>query len=145
MQRRAPIARATGVAWIVALGLVCLATACDSPERRRARVGLAIFEANCAPCHGSRGGGAGEPTVVIGGIAVPDLRTLGQRVGRPLPTEVIAEYIDGRAAVEAHGPRSMPVWGDRLYADWPDSGSREEARAGTIALLVEYLESIQID
>jgi len=39
------------------------------------------------------------------------------RTGYPLPEDQIARFIDGRADVKAHGPRDMPVWGKRFYAE----------------------------
>ncbi|MGH0037058.1 MAG: c-type cytochrome [Myxococcota bacterium] len=137
-----------GRAGLCGLGGVCaiaLTAACDSPERREARTARAIYEANCAVCHGSRRGDEGPRIVAGTGRTAPDLRTLERRLGSPFPRERVAEYIDGRADVEAHGPRDMPVWGDRLYADWPEGDDREAARAGTISLLVDYLESIQVE
>ena len=101
--------------------------------------------ANCSACHGRIE--AGEPPQTIPDLEVqpPDLRTLARRWGLPLDRDRMTRHIDGRADVAAHGPRTMPVWGDRLYADWPESENREAARAGTIELLVEYLETVQLD
>ena len=137
--------------WMVAglsaviFGLLLAAAACDDSQDRRARVARNIFNANCSGCHGSIE--AGEPPRTLPGVEVqpPDLRTLARRWGLPLDRERMTRYIDGRADVAAHGSRTMPVWGDRLYADWPQSDNREAARAGTIELLVEYLETVQLD
>jgi len=117
--------------------------ACDSPERREARVARNLYEANCQPCHGGHADGA-DPRLVPGtDRRAPDLKTLAQRWGSPLPRERVAQMIDGREHVSAHGPRPIPVWGDTLYQDWPASENREQARAGTIDLLVSFIESIQ--
>ena len=68
-----------------------------------------------------------------------NLRLLSDRFGNPLPEDQVARFIDGRAEVKAHGPRDMPVWGERFYAE---TGSEREVRA-MIAELVAYLQSIQ--
>jgi mono/diheme cytochrome c family protein len=127
----------------VALLFLLSAVACDSPERREDRVARNLYEANCAACHGSHSRGE-EPQIVPGTERLaPDLKTLAQRWGSPLPRERVAAMIDGREQVKAHGPRPMPVWGDKLYEGWPEGENREQARAGTIDLLVGYIESIQ--
>ena len=72
--------------------------------------------------------------------AAANLRRLSERYGNPLPEKRIAQFIDGRAEVEAHGPRDMPVWGERLSAE--AAGDERHTRA-LIAKLVAYLQSIQ--
>lgn len=69
-----------------------------------------------------------------------NLRRLSERYGNPLPEAQIARFIDGRADVKAHGPRDMPVWGDRFYQEF-GGGERQVKRR--IAELVAYLQSIQ--
>ena len=44
-----------------------------------------------------------------------NLRKLGDKYGMPLPAHRIAELIDGRDTVRAHGTHEMPVWGEKLY------------------------------
>ena len=41
---------------------------------------------------------------------------LGDIYGSPLLPARLAELVDGRDAVRAHGAADMPVWGERLYA-----------------------------
>jgi hypothetical protein len=56
-----------------------------------------------------------------------------------LPEDRIARFIDGRGDVKAHGPRDMPVWGNRFYNE-SDGDERKAQRR--IAELVAYLQSI---
>jgi hypothetical protein len=79
---------------------------------------------------------------VAGSLITPpaNLRRLGERFGNPLPEDQVAGYIDGRAAVKAHGPRDMPVWGTRFY--YKSAGNERRVRQW-IAQLIAYLESIQ--
>ena len=37
----------------------------------------------------------------------------------------------------------MPVWGTRLSKDYPEAPGTEAVREGTVALIVDYLETIQ--
>jgi mono/diheme cytochrome c family protein len=96
------------------------------------RVAADVFDRYCARCHGD------GPEA-----SAPDLSQLWRRYGSPLPTAEIASFIDGTREVAAHGPREMPVWGEELYHQLPDTDTVKDMRAGTIALLVEYLQTIQ--
>ncbi len=127
------------------LALACVTgapawVACDDPDTRRIRTAERIYGGNCESCHGPLASGR-DPAVAYAG---PDLTRIAERRGGWPATEEIASYIDGREHVEAHGPRTMPVWGDRLYAGWPEGDDREAARAGAIAMIVDMLEASQI-
>ena len=69
-----------------------------------------------------------------------NLRLLSELYGNPLQEDKVARAIDGRAEVEAHGPREMPVWGER-FSDEGHAGERQVRKR--IAKLVAYLQSIQ--
>jgi len=99
------------------------------------------YDRYCAACHGLSDGG---PTPVAElGFQPADLRRLGERYGTPLDREALTDYIDGRHARSLGEERIMPVWGDRLYEHFPDTVEVDEMRAGTIGLLIDYLQSIQ--
>jgi len=119
----------------------------ESPEQTGAR----LYARYCASCHGVGGHGDG-PLVMVLTVKPFDLTRLGEKYGRPLPSERIAAFIDGRSDVKAHGPREMPVWGEQLYPanpgrspapDTPSGKLREEARRGAIELIIAYLQTIQ--
>jgi len=116
---------------------------CESHQEYRLRVARDVFDRKCARCHGSSGG-EGPHQVEDLGADAPDLRQLWRSYGSPLPHEELAEFIDGRRDVAAHGPRAMPVWGEEIYDNLPDGATVEEMRAGTIEMLLDYLESIQM-
>lgn len=102
-----------------------------------------LYVSYCARCHGLDGRGGGDDA---DGLLVPppDLTRLHERYGTPLPRERIAAFIDGREDVAAHGPRDMPVWGERLFEG--DSGPPQGVEASkrrAIDLLVDYLEALQ--
>jgi mono/diheme cytochrome c family protein len=103
--------------------------------------GHRYFVRYCASCHGQDGLGDGP---VAKSLARPpaNLRKLGDKYGVPLPAHRIAELIDGRDTVRAHGNRDMPVWGERLY----ELGHGEKGEAGigeVIAKIIAYLGTIQ--
>lgn len=101
--------------------------------------GKAIYMQYCAACHGTKGDGKGPMAPVLT-TPPTNLRLLSQKYGNPLPQDQIAKFIDGRADVKAHGPRDMPVWGQRFNAQ---SNGNEADTAARIAKLTAYLQSIQ--
>jgi mono/diheme cytochrome c family protein len=125
--------------WNAALAgllLIC-ATAASAPGDDVAQ-GRQIYLEYCASCHGLTGEGDGP---VAPALTTPpaNLRRLSERFGNPLPEDQVARFIDGRAEVKAHGPREMPVWGARFFAETRN----ENAVRARIARLVAYLQSIQ--
>ncbi len=127
----------------------------QSPEERTA-AGHERFLRYCASCHGREAKGGGP---VAGALKRPpaDLTRIELRRGRFDP-DFIASYIDGRVRVWEHGPGDMPVWG-RVF-DGEDEQTWREGRPrqpedqvppdnpltpGAIALIVDYLRSIQVE
>jgi len=105
------------------------------------RDGEKYFVRYCASCHGISGTGDGP---VAKSLAKPptNLRLLSDRYGSPLPAARLAQLIDGRDAVRAHGTSDMPVWGERLYA--MGEGERGELGIGELmGKIVAYQETIQ--
>jgi hypothetical protein len=134
--------RAGGLAGCLLLLLAFPLPGCSSTgEDRRMLVARQVFDRYCSDCHGTDASG---PTPVAGlGFQPADLRHLGDLYGTPLDREQLAAYIDGRHAKASGEARLMPVWGDRLYANLPETVEMDEIRAGTIELLIDYLASIQ--
>jgi mono/diheme cytochrome c family protein len=98
--------------------------------------GRVLYVHHCASCHGVAADGRGPVAPVL--TPPPrDLRTLRQRYGNPLPVDRIAQLVDGREIVTAHGPRTMPVWGDRL-----GEGGAARVR-GRIEAIVAWLATVQ--
>ena len=95
----------------------------------------------CASCHGEDGDGRGPAAKALT-TPPADLRLLGQKYGMPLPAYKIAQFIDGRDAIAAHGTREMPIWGERLYMLGKDK--RGELGVGeTIGKIIAYLNTLQ--
>jgi len=125
--------------WTLALaGLLLMFAAAASAEDDAVAQGRQLYLEYCGSCHGLTGEGDGP---VAHALTTPpaNLRRLSDRFGNPLPEDQVARFIDGRAEVKAHGPRDMPVWGKRFYAETGD----ERAVRAMIGDLVAYLQSIQ--
>lgn len=127
---------AGGVILLVSIFLASSATAAETALVKRGRE---IYLQNCVACHGLTGSGDG-PLAHLLTTPPTNLRLLSELYGNPLPEDRIARAIDGRAEVKAHGPRDMPVWGERFYSETPGGERHVKAR---IAALVAYLQSIQ--
>lgn len=113
-----------------------------SPDPVLAELGREVFLRRCASCHGEAGRGDGP---AAGALRSPpaDLTRIAARRGGSFPKGEIARFVDGRFAVEAHGTREMPVWGQRLGEQIPEAGVSEEVVRGEIGVVVEYLQTIQ--
>ena len=107
-----------------------------------AELGAEAFPRYCASCHGLRGEGDGPAAEALR-VRPADLTRIAARRGGSFPTGEIARFIDGRFALAAHGSREMPVWGERFGESIPETSVAEEITRGRIAVLVEYLKSIQ--
>lgn len=117
---------------------VAFATAAGADEIAQGR---ALYLRYCACCHGRNGAGDG-PLAKVLTTPPTNLRLLSDLYGNPLDENKVARAIDGRLEVQAHGPREMPVWGERFYAEPHGNELLVESR---ITKLVAYLQSIQTD
>lgn len=116
-------------------------------QEEKVDVGKNEYLNSCAVCHGEEGKGNG-PLAGIIETRVPDLTTLAQENDNVFPMARVYETIEGRADVQAHGSREMPVWGQRYgieaaedYYDFEyDSESVIRAR---ILAVAEYIYRLQ--
>lgn len=108
-------------------------------------LGIVEFEIACMSCHGIEGRGDG-PLAASLKRRPADLTQIAKSNGGIFPSKKVAEIIDGRASVAAHGVRDMPVWGDRyrVVTEAGEGAAEVEQRArAQINALVDYLETIQ--
>jgi mono/diheme cytochrome c family protein len=134
--------------------LAAMVAAADTPprpERNEERfknlmlsLGERDFALHCAVCHGLDARGDGPAAKALR-TAPADLTRIAARRGGTFPDAEIAEKIDGRFEVTAHGTRQMPVWGVHLAKPIAEDASGAEVARGRIDLLVEYLRAIQVD
>ena len=82
----------------------------------------------CAACHGAGAKGDGPVASAIV-KTVPDLTGISARNGGSFPRDRIANAIDGRWTIDAHGTQMMPVWG---YEFWTGGGDFSEVAVRTI-------------
>ena len=101
-----------------------------------------LFQRFCASCHGRDGKGDG-PVAPFFKLAPPDLTALSRRSGGTYPAERVRRIIDGREVVSPHGARQMPVWGLELAMAAGDTAQGRQQAENSIALLVDYLKTIQ--
>ncbi|MFK7815801.1 MAG: cytochrome c [Gammaproteobacteria bacterium] len=107
--------------------------------------GAKEFQQRCALCHGTNGKGNGPYAFAL--IFKPsNLTTLLADNDGVFPFIETYLIIDGREMVESHGPRLMPIWGDRYNTEaWsevnPEYG--DTLVRGRILELLLYLFSIQ--
>ena len=97
------------------------------------------------PCHGIDGHGDG-PRAKSLTSAPADLTRIAKANNGVFPSRRLAQIIDGRALAGAHGPRDMPVWGNRyrVRVEAKETDATIERRATEqIDALVRYLRSIQ--
>lgn len=107
-------------------------------------LGEQSFARYCASCHGLDGHGNG-PAAFSLRTAPPDLTRIAARRAGVFPAGEIAAIVDGRFELAPHGSREMPIWGRRLAEPIAEDTHGEEVARGRIDLLVDYLESIQVE
>lgn len=136
-------ARASWARWFWGLGMVaCVAVATGASAADHA--GKASFDQYCASCHGTAGDGKG-PVAAEMKTPPTDLRKLGKKYGKPLPKPKLLEVIDGREMVRSHGTTAMPVWGEQLVHNVPPTVNTEFFKRGAIIVIVNYIETLQLE
>jgi len=134
-------------AFTLLAGVLLTAALVDAPpaSAQKAPTGAEEFQNSCAVCHGEDARGDG-PLADVLTVKPADLTQLSKRNDGVFPVDRVAETIDGRRQIAAHGTREMPVWGARYEAEvgrrYGPYGS-EAAVKTRIHVLVRYLQSIQ--
>ena len=105
--------------------------------------GRRSFLRYCSSCHGDGGRGDG-PLAPVLRTPPADLTRIAARRGGVFPDAEIADHIDGRVEIKAHGGREMPVWGRVFARRIAEDTTAEEVVRGELWILVEYLKSIQV-
>ena len=114
----------------------------DRVETREERIvqGARTYRVFCAGCHGAAARGDG-PMADLLKIPPTDLTRISARNGGTFPAERVAEAVDGRTVVRAHGGQ-MPIWG-RSFKEPGRDWDQEREVQGRVGDLVLFLESVQ--
>jgi len=128
---------------LAALLLGVRASAAQDVDPVLAQMGAPYFERLCASCHGVAATGHGSAGKRLR-TPPADLTRIAARRGGVFPAGEIAKFIDGRFDPQAGNARVMPIWGARLGEGVPEAGVGESLARGKIAVLIEYLKSIQM-
>ncbi|HHH89151.1 MAG TPA: cytochrome c [Aliiroseovarius sp.] len=118
----------------IPIAAIALLAACSPPAPP---TGAALFQANCAQCHGADARGGALP-------GAPDLTTLAARHGGVFPTEYVMSTIDGLERENTHD--KMPIFGEILTSDmevWVDPNGVPTPTPGALIRLAEFLEGVQ--
>lgn len=137
-----PVILAAALLMVSAAGL----HAEGSADTNAAAAGEHDFNMYCGSCHGESGKGDGRVAARLE-KKPSDLTMLTQRYGE-FPRDKVAEFIDGRADVAAHGERDMPVWGKWFSLEATEGLGGAEADAATVKRridnVVSYIETLQV-
>jgi mono/diheme cytochrome c family protein len=124
--------------------IACIALATASPVAAQP-TGAELYLQYCATCHGVAADGNG-PMAPILLAQPPDLTGLTERAGGDFPVFAVAQRIDGRDPLLAHGGE-MPLWGDVFEGEPTAALATQDGQpvmtGVSIAALVDYLRSIQ--
>ncbi len=106
-----------------------------------------LYRTYCWQCHGFEATGDG-PTAEMLAIRTPDLTKLAARNDGVFPTELVAQQVDGRSPVLAHGGE-MPIFGPALDSDKQIAlslPSGQPMMTGVpLASLIAFLQTIQVE
>jgi mono/diheme cytochrome c family protein len=112
-------------------------------------IGKQEYSISCAICHGASGKGDGPLAASLKKPAA-DLTNIAKKNAGVFPFDRLYEVIDGRQAVEAHGPRDMPVWGKEYTLEATGLmfgfGTRKDLESfvrGRIIALIGYVYTLQ--
>jgi mono/diheme cytochrome c family protein len=127
---------------LLSLAFACASEPETTPHEERVAAGRELYETYCIACHGADGsGGVLSPYLAP---PPPDLRGIAARHGGAFPHAQVAAWIDGRDQIPSHGTREMPAWGPTFREEtWIDEETETRVHE-RVALLVTYLESIQL-
>ncbi len=125
--------------------LIMINTAIANEVNEAENKGKLEFINSCSLCHGvnAKGHGVFSDMLII---PTADLTQLSKDNNGNFPYKALYSIIDGRDDIKQHGPRYMPIWGDRYQSTtWfsVDKNHAETLVRGKIFELLLYLESIQ--
>jgi len=124
---------------LAALVVFLLLHATAHAAAEEVKFGRAIYRSYCAGCHGMQAHGDGWMVKYLARRPAR-LTDLARRNGGEFPRDLVLSRIDGRDEVKMHGPRDMPVWGDRMERTLVQGAPAAKRRMEALA---DYLATIQ--
>ncbi len=132
--------------FILMLFIGCLNIATSQELQEAIDAGKTEYTRSCALCHGEDGKGNGIYASKL--LVKPTNIALLQKENNGVfPTREIFRIIEGRDDLKVHGPKAMPVWGDRFNHEsllYVDRRFTKTFVRGRIFELLLYLEEIQV-
>ena len=126
--------------------ILVLGTALSAQEVKKGNIqptpansGKAMFSEYCAVCHGESGKGDG-PAVQALKKRPADLTQLARKNNGAYPEVHVMNFITGEEAIEAHGSRDMPMWGQLFHSLRPNDEAVTKVR---VKVLAEYIKALQ--
>lgn len=113
------------------------------------------FERLCSDCHRPSTFGGDRSVPTPGPVpdeapadppnagAAPDLSRIAARHGGRFDRDAVAARIEGRNLAPSHRRGEMPVWGERLSAEFEAYVEGDDLIGATLDPIVAYLESLQ--
>ncbi len=145
-RRRRRTSRALGA--LIALGAFATpglslgAEPAASADDLALRIGREKYLRHCAACHGPKAEGDGIAAHLFDSKP-RNLTLLARENGGKFPTKLLISVVKGKAQIDAHGSREMPVWGDIAGRAAAESMVAEGAANAELLTIARYLESIQ--
>ncbi|MCO6427087.1 cytochrome c [Nitrosomonas communis] len=134
---------------VTLIGIMLMSLSTGTFAEDKLDIGKIEYEAACAVCHGLTGKGDDSPLKELLVRPVPNLTVLARNNKGVFPFDRVYQIIDGREEVKAHGPRTMPVWGNTFnrqssifFENYP-LHDRESAARSRILALTEYIYRLQ--
>ena len=132
---------------VLLFGLSIFTSISAEPDKLSSAIenGKQEFIESCSLCHGESAKGDGVFSSMLT-ISTADLTKLKTNNNNVFPFKEIYLTIDGKDEIKQHGPRYMPIWGDRFKSNTWASVNQAYADTlvrGKIFELIIYLESIQ--
>ena len=136
--------------WLAALPLFLLAAFClyffrdpnrtvpDGAVAVSPADGKAMFMEYCAVCHGQEGKGNGPAASALKKAPADLTQLTAHSSDGKFPGVHVSRYIGGDDAVQAHGTRDMPIWGDVFK-----SMNNQLTATQGVSNLADYVKPIQ--
>lgn len=133
--------------WLRGLAVFLALPAAAAAQNVNTENGQDLFQTYCWQCHGEDGTGGGPMAEMIS-VSTPDLTTIAARNNGTFPVFAVAEKVDGRSPVLAHGG-AMPLFGPVFDAAQSVALQSETGQpvlvSQPLADLIGYLQTIQTE